>query len=538
MKAFEEYNREIRKNIIDQWAKSGHNIAGLENDPVINLLLSALAYQAYHIHRDIDQYEEKLFKNMRDRTLPYQLTKPVPAFSVLEAAVKPGSGEKILDENCSFDFVNSKKQKVVFSPILSTKVMCATLSMAEQLQENVWKVILESKEPIESLSGLSFYLDTLEPVEIESVKFRNKELPLIKPSQYSELPFTGWFNNAHLFINQNYYLFGTYDFWKELFLTNTTKLFYIGQYGKEISTKGETNIELEVAFNKAVSNNTLLKINCVPVVNVEKKEVALDERNPVRDLSSETEEFLNFLFEKNGKNDFDNVILRQHNVERYNSEQLFEQIQDMLYRFNTDYYAFQNIKELSATDKLQSLKEIMDDFRGIVSKADEKMINDHYYAILKKNSNDVKRVDLKYLVTSGAAGNGIKEYTKPTKSPVIIDNAKTSLLVEAKGGRNSIKDEAVKEEIAKYYFQTKDRWVTPADITLFIKTFYHNDDILGKEIENISIDRQATSIQISIILKSDSYLRESGDIQSLEKTLQNKITLRSSGILPFIVKIS
>jgi hypothetical protein len=538
MKTFEEFNRENRRTIIDQWAKSGHNIAGLENDPVINLLLSALSYQAYQIYRSINQTEEKMFRNLRDRTLPYQLTKPIPAFSIIETALKPGCGEKLIDENCSFDFVNSKKQKISFSPILTTKLLSASVTMTEQLKDNVWKVVLTSKEPVESLSGLSFYLDTNEPVEIESITFRNKEFPLIKPSQYTELPFTEWFNNAHLLLSQNYFLFGTYDFWKEIFLTNSTKMYYIGQYGKEFATKGESTIELEVTFNIPVSNNKILKINCIPVVNVEKKEITLDDRNPVKELTAENEEFLNLLFEKNNENILENVFLRQHSVERYNSKQLFEQIQEMLYRFNTDYYAFQSIKELSATGKLDSLKELMDDFKGIVSKAEEKMIQDNYYAVLKKNNNETKRVDLKYLVTAGKAANGIKEYSKPTKSPMVVDNANTSLIIESKGGRNSVKDEAHKEDIAKYYFQTKDRLVTPADITIFIKTFYFNEDMLGKEIENITINPERERVKISILLKSDSYLREAENIEFIAAVLKNKISLRASGILPFEVKIS
>jgi hypothetical protein len=538
MKTFEEYNKENRKNIIDQWAKGGHNIAGLENDPVINLMLSALSFQAYQIYRNLNNYEEKICRELRDRTLPYLLTKPVPAFSVLEAKLKPGVEEKVIEENCAFEFANSKKQRIMLSPLLTTRVLGTTLTKSEQVNEKVWRAALELKEPLEFLTGLSFYIDSSEPVEIESIKFRNKELPLIKPTQFSELPFTQWFNNAHLLISQNYYLYGTYDFWKELFLVNNTKLYYIGQYGKEISTKGERNIEMEITFNIPFENSELLKINCVPVVNVEKKEITLDDRNPIKDLSTESEEFLNILFDKDAENDLKNYFVRQHGVERYTSDQLLEQLQEMLNHFNTDYYAFQSIKELSVTNKLDSLKEIMDDIKGIVVKAEEKMIDNHYYAIYKKSTPESKKVDLKYLVTTGAAANGIKEYTKPAKSPVFIDNAKTSLLVELKGGKDGVVDDTQKNVIAKYYFQTKDRLITPADISVFIKTYYYHEGILGNEIENITLKKENNCFNISILLKSESYLRELETIDTLAEILQNKITLRSSGILPFKVKIS
>jgi len=538
MKTFEEYNKEIRKNIIDQWAKTGYHVSGMENDPVINLFISAISFQAFHLQKNINQFEEKTIHELLNRTVPFHLIKPIPAFSIIETGLKPDCNEKIMDETCSFEFINQKKQKISFTPLLNTKVINAKLSMVEHLKDNVWTIDLQSPEPLESLSGLSIYIDTQEAIEIESIKYQNRVLPLIKPSHFNEFPFSGWFTNAHLFLDKNYYLFGTYDYWKELFLTHSSKLYYIGEYGKEIATKGETIFKLEITFNSPVNSNNILKINCIPIVNVEKKEITLDERNPVKDLSSETEDFLIFLYDKNFEKDMDNILIRQHGVERYNSAQLFEQLQEMLYRYYADYYAFQSIKDLSASDKLDVLKDIMDDFKGMVSKMEDKMVSEHFYALLKNTNNEVKRVDLKYITTCGAAGNEIKPYSKPVKAPVVCDTNKTSLLMETKGGRNSVKDKIQKEAIAKYYFQTKDRLVTPSDITVFINSFCFNEGILGNEIENISVNRKNDSIQISIKLKEDSVLHELENIGSLAETLQNKITMRSSGILPFKVIIS
>jgi hypothetical protein len=539
MKIFEEYTKEIRKKIIDQWTKDGHNAKNMENDPVINLLLSALSYQAYHIHKNINQYEEKTIREFRDRSIPCHLIKPIPAFSIVETKLKEGCEEKIMDETCSFEFVNSQKQKFAFTPLLNTKIIHAELEFVEKLEENVWKIELRTANPIDNLSGLSFFVDTHESIEIECIKCFNNELPLIKPSQYHQLPFTKWFNNAHLFLEQNYYLFGTYDYWQEIFLTHYTPLFYIGQYDtKKTPLGGQTHIELEITFSKPVSTTNLLKINCIPLVNVDKKEITLDDRNPVKDLTSDTGQFLNLLCEEENKKDIENIFIRQHGVERYNSDQLFEQMQEILYRYNADYYAFQNIRELSATDKLENLQNVIDEIRGVVNKSEEKMIKDHYYAILKKNNNETKKVELKYLTTAGASANGIKEIEKTAKIPIALDINKTNLLLETKSGKNSITDETQKDDIAKYYFQTKDRLVTPADITIFIKTFYYEEDKkLNDEIENISIRHENEYIAVIINLKHDSFLKNSDKAESLAKVLQNKITLRSSGVLPFKVHI-
>jgi hypothetical protein len=211
-------------------------------------------------------------------------------------------------------------------------------------------------------------------------------------------------------------------------------------------------------------------------------------------------------------------------------------MEDMLYRYNSDYYAFQDIKELRTNDKLENLQYVMDEMKNIVNKAEEKMLKDHHYAILKKNDKGIRRVEINYLTTSGAAANGIKKGETSTRASTYINFNQTSLLVETKGGANGIKDEAQKKDIAKYYFQTKDRLITLSDISLFIKTFYFENGKLGKEIDNIIFKRETNHIEINIVLKNDSLLKNSDKTIALSSILQTKITLRSSGILPFRVQ--
>jgi hypothetical protein len=351
------------------------------------------------------------------------------------------------------------------------------------------------------------------------------------------LPFTKWFNNAHLFLNQNYYLFGACDYWQELFLTNTTKLYYIGRCHKKTLQNETTNIELDFTFNRTTDANNFLNINCIPVVNVEKEEITVDERNPVKDLSPDIGEFLNLLYDEENQHGYKNILIRQFNVERFNSYQLFEQMQEMLYRYHSDYYAFQTHRELKTGDILNNLQLIMEDMSHVVDKLDKKMHKDHYYAILTKSNQNVKKVDLQYLTTNGASSNGIRKNEKALKTPVALENSKTVLLLETKGGRDVVKNEAQKDDIAKYYHHTKDRLVTPVDIAMFIKTFYFENVRLGDEIENISIQHDDNHITVTVNLKDNSELKASDKREILSEMLQNKISLRTSGILPFHVKI-
>jgi len=538
MKRFEEYNNEIRKNIIDLWTRDGYMIKNVETDPVVNMLITALSYQAFHIYNNISQSEERTFRGLRDRTIPFHMLKPIPAFSIIETKLKPNCEEKMIDETCTFEFMSaSKKQKFSFAPLFNTKLLNAELKIMEQIGENSWSIALECTSPVDSLTGLSFYMDTQELSTIESVKYQDKPLPLIKPSQYNDFPFTKWFNNNHLLKNQNYHLFGTYDYWREIFLTHSNHLYYIDQYDKNMISFDDKTIKLEITFSSPIDIKNNLKINCVPIVNVEQKEISLDYRNPVRDLAPENGEFLNLLCTEEYEKDIENISVRQHGVERYNSNQLFEQIQEMLNRYYSDYFAFQNIKEFNTTDKWENLQNTMNEIRYIANKSDEKKVKDHYYAILKKDKNEVKKVDLQYLITQGASANGIFKDGKAVKTPLVVEVSNTFMLFETKGGRDSIQNETQKEDIAKYYFHTKDRLVTPADIIAFIKTYYYGERKLNDEIENISISPMEDSIHIIINLINNSYLRKIEKTEVVEDELQNKITLRSSGVLPFIVRI-
>jgi len=529
MKTLEEYREEVKKNAIDQWRKEGHTaFKNMENDPVIDLLLSALSYQAFYIQKNIGQYEENTLRDFRDRTIPFHLIKPVPAFSIVETKpVKTSNNDetgtgRILDETCIFEFKKSK-----FAPLLKTRIVNAEIKNIRQQEKNSW-IEIQFANPVENLSGLSFYIDTSELIDIEAIRYNDYELPLIKPSQYNELPFTKWFNNAHLFLNQNYYLFGTYDYWQEIFLTNTCQLFYIGEYDtKEIPLTSETTIELEIILNSPIDIDISdkLKINCIPVVNVEKREVTLDSRNPIQDLSSDAGEFLNLLYDKEDRKDIeeytDSFLIRQHGVERYNPRLLLEQMHEIVYRYDSDYYAFQSISGLKNGDKLKKMQEIIDDISDIVSKEFEKNnIQNHYYAVLKKHENE--SVNLNYLITSGESANRIRKGDKAIKAPNYLDRNKTILLLETKGGKNSIKDESEKENITKYYFLTKDRLVTAADI----RAFCHKE--LGDSIDNIDFSKKNGYIEINIKLKADN-----PKIDAI--TLQRKIELRSTGAVSYQV---
>lgn len=552
MNTFDEFYEEIKAAAIEHWKKDSYDTFNdAEKDPVVNLFLSAFAYQTFKIKKNIEDFEAGSVREFRDRMLPFGLIKPTPAFSVIQTKLSKTEGEesgiKWADESCLFEYTKGKS-KFDFYPLLRTKIINAELKIQEKTDHS-FLIDLKSTSAIADLSGISFYFDSEIPVDIE-IHYKGKPLPLVKPTQYNELPFTKWFNNNHLFFKENNHLFGNYDYWQEIFLINNVQLFYIDHYDpKEFVLKEGKNIRLEILFKKKIDPAKCdVRINCIPVVNVEKRELTLTENKPIQELASGDGEFLNLLcyndFEdENSLRDFvDSFLIRQFGVERYNTRQLLKQLHDLSTRYVSDHYAFQHIdrvKDDNNYEKMQKIMQHLDNLRETVEKINrdvlnkfESKLNSGYYAILRMNSNlspKSKYVYLEYLSTTGSQPNGIKKNEKPTKTGIGLDRNDTFLLRDVDGGKDSIKDETQKENITSYYLLTKDRLVTMADI----RSFCYKE--LEGNAEKIDIFKEERTIRINIKTDKDWRFRNKDKLESYAEALQKKIELRSSGILPYRV---
>ena len=539
MNTFEDYNREIIEAAVKYWQNNDANesFRGMENDPVVNLLLTVLSYQGFQIEKNIEDYERNTVRNLRDRIIPHHLIKPVPSFSIVETQISDATEdacEQIIDENNLFEFEKLKK-KYTFFPLLKTKIINAE---CEEISRNENSIIvrLSSKQNIQDLSGISFHFDCQGFAEVEKIMVQNNSLQLIKPNQYNELPFTKMFNNNHWFMKGNQTLFGTYDYWQEIFLTNSTNLYYIDNYNAEdLPFENEKEIELEIFFKENVENISEIKINCVPVIQVEKREICLSKTEPIKEMESENGEFLNLLAPENEDNFaryINSFLVRQFGTERYNPRMLLQQLQGIADRYISDYYAFQNIDGLKSGNKLNELKESVENLLNALEKNSEEnnwskeTKKNNYYAVLRKNSGD--NLYISYLTTSGETANGIKKGEVATKVNSPLNKQKTKLLYDTSGGKNSITNELQKEDIAKFYIQTKDRIVTLADIRAFCYK-----EIGSNKIEKINIEKHCNTLEINIKLNKSG----KNESQNLESILQKKLELHTNNNMKFQVII-
>jgi len=540
-KSFEQHRRQLIKEAIEHWDENGELI-NIENDPVVKLFFSALAYQSHSISRDISALKDKVVSEFRNKLIPYHLIKPFPALSVLETRLGKNRDASVkqltsftVDEKCAFEF---GKNKISFAPLFNTTVIDGEIAEKQiDKDNNTIQLTLSTSEVIEDFSGMSFYFEDSEMIPDVEVSLNNQRLPTIKPDDCDNLPFTNWFQHHYLLSEDNQLQYGTYDYWLEFFIREHVYFCYIDTYNclkiKNTTTSPVFTIHFKNKLELRYFQNRSIRINCLPIVNVQKHSVVLDNNEPVKKLSVEKSVFLNLLVNENTEKNEDNFYIRHFGVERYHQEELLFQINDLFNRFITDYYAFKDIEDLKKGDKLENLYK---DFREIwpVLMRNENRNYSGVYAILKLNKNlkyQHNVVTIDYLTTNCELANNIKEGEKASTVSEFLDKGNTVLLMDATGGKEEEYNEETLNRLARYNLLTKDKLITISDL----KAFCYRE--LKEKITAISIQNTGKRIDILIELQEESAI-DSQKKNFHETLLKQKIRIRSLFSLPIVVKIN
>ena len=539
-KSFEQHRRQLIREAIEHWDENGE-LLNIENDPVVKLFFSALAYQSYSISREIASFKDKVVSEFRNKLIPYHLIKPFPALSVIEtrlgknkdASVKPLTSFKV-DEKCVFEF---GKTKMPFAPLFKTTIVDAKIAEIQaDYNNNTLQVTLASNEVIEDFSGMSFYFEDSEMIPDVEISLNNRFLPVIKPDDCDNLPFTDWFQHHYLLSEDNQLQYGNYDYWLEFFVKKHINVCYINTYNyqkiRNTSVTPVFTIHFKSKLELQYFQNRSIRINCLPVVNVQKNSVTLDNNDPVKKLSAEKGVFLNLLVGENTEKNENNFYIRHFGVERYNQEELLFQINDLFNRFISDYYAFKDIEDLKKGEKLENLYR---DFRELwpVMMRNENPNYSGVYAILKLNKNlkfQYNNVTIDYLTTNCELANNIKEGEKAGSASEFLDKDKTVLLMDTTGGKEEEYNEETLNRLARYNLLTKDRLITCSDL----KAFCYRE--LNGKIVDVSVKNTGKKIDITIKFQDESAFDPQEKFFH-EILLKQKIKVRSLFSLPIVVNI-
>ena len=540
-KSLDFHRREIISKALELWEEKSE-LRDIEKDPIVKLLLSALAYQSHSVLKEMETLKEETINEFRNKMIPYYLIKPFPAYSIIQTKIKENLKDKLVplttywvNEQSSFEF---GKKKYPFVPLFNTKIIQATITDKDVNRDtSSIDLTLTCSEVIEDFSGMSFYLEGIGVNEDVDIFIDNKKLPVIKPYEYENLPFSELFQSHFLLSEDNQLQIGCYDYWQELYLKNQIQFFYIGEYNPDRIINRNLSPVFSIRFKNLLKqeylNDCSVKINCFPVLNVQQNSEYLTDDEPVKKLSADNSTFLNLLVDIHTDNHIDDFIIRHYGLERYSHKELLFQLNDLFNRFISDYYAFKDIEELKKGEKMETIYKTFREILPVI-KQDTDDVHPSVYAILKlseKLTRPSDSVKVNFLTTNCELANGISKGEKPVTISEFLDKEKTVLLQDTAGGRKEERNEANINHLARYNLLTKDKLVTAADL----KALCYRE--LKDKIRNVSVKNTGEQINILITLKDD-YFPEQKEKAFYESVIQQKINARSLLCIPVSVVIT
>ena len=581
---FKQDANELFYEALKLWEKEGYltecdensPFYNIENDPIVKFFMIALAHQTNIIKEEIFNFKNNLLDEFTENIIPYNLIKPIPAFSIIQTA-KDKTIENECYANAETPFILEKesgigktKEKEIFQfiPLLETKIINAQILKVQKLESNKFSVRISYNEFNKDLSGVSFYF----PKSVFSdltISINNKILPLIKPNDFEKFPFVNWLDNEGITFN-NYLYYGSLDYWKDIFASQNIQFFIVDTYDTTKINFNKINLEFDLLFEFTTFNTDFdldvsdIKLNCVPIINVERGTVTLSHEEPIKKLSTESVNiqskferedstmstnpklFLNLLPPSQFLYDKEIFTLRRFGMERFNKNELLIKINSIVNLYVSDFYAYREIEGLKDGSKLKTLNIALKDVLDDVKK--EGVPNNGIYLVLNHSNNlseQNKSIEVSYLVTDGSKANEIKT-TSNIHPPIEFDKKETYLLLETIGGKDEETNQEIKKSIAQYYFLTKDRIVTKSDIRFFCFKELSTKFSINKEyIERIDIRNEITTslqgkyryIHIEIILKKTPNFANGLTVDFVENHLQRTIEIRSTILFPVKVNI-
>ena len=252
---------------------------GMENDPVVSLLMTALAYQEYNADNELSRLKSEVFEDFSHMLIPYDLCHANPASVLVQTGTDDNVNTVSLHAGMSFSL---SENRFNFMPLLDTTVYNANVESVVRLDARRWKVSLHFKEEISSLDGFSFLVDNLNFKDL-SITLNGNEIPLVKPWDYANLPLSGCFSIDAMLYN-NSLAYDATTTWLDLFATQNKRMFVVGNT-QNFFTCPVDKLELVFEFVRPnedfIFDKSQLYINTVLLVNTTLRSASLSVNNPI-----------------------------------------------------------------------------------------------------------------------------------------------------------------------------------------------------------------------------------------------------------------
>ncbi len=549
---------ELLKEIVGMWQMSDHKelLEGIEKDPIFSMFIMALAYQSNEFDYEIERLKGNLLEDFAKMLVPDNLISAVPAVALLATNLNDNQTELMIDSDKSF---NMKGSDFGFLPLLKTKIIHNNIKYVKRIDGRRWKVALQFRSPIKDLSNISFYIKNPNFQDLE-ITYKNQKMQLVKPWDYSNLPLSSCFSIESMIYNKTL-IYNASHTWFDLFAQQNTRVFYFSD--SYLVGKNEDAIdliELEFEFfgindDFEFDENSLI-FNIVPVINADIHEANLTSSSPIFRVNSnkggDDKEFL-FLIQPNNEQLFngENIVLRTIDTDRFDISSLIKLSNAIVTKFNSDFYAYQNVLHLQNGSIIKQLRNILEVVKDEVNKQRETAVSG-VYIMLKKDGKDLDEkisYHIDYLTTNGTKINKFLNITSQFDTPKGLNPVLTQQIMEpilATKGAESIE---VKQALTKYNLMTNDRIVTPADIKAFCyKELFVRYGIIKDMVRKLNVVTQqhissthvGYEIMVDISLKDNPFLLKGfkDKISQAEFVMKKMLEVRSVGIYPINVFIS
>lgn len=576
-------------NLITDLKLKGEQI----DDPVSKLMLTALVYQTRQIQDEIDRIPDKVADRLCSYFIPKDKADAIPALCLIQPVLKPRKDmyPHKLAQGTFFSYKLDSRQALTYYPLFSNLIIPysrlhiltrhilksgdKTTGISFGPKGQVWLGI-ETGCDIESLCNLSFFIKGtggLLPERISAAE-GSVGLTYTAASKMESVPMAEPFDaqqSQHRFFEAlscwKYTLSGTED-GRLIYITDTLTnrdTFKCRAYPKKFLQALESNdldsfesntLWLLFDFGKDydVPDNIEIIPNVMPAVNVNINSVTLTQSAPIANLTKNDGTYFFSLIQTSsaaGRQGFNplekEIIIRDFDASRYDSDDLLRNIRELYHRFINDYYAFMDYYELKDGEQIRTLRESINKIcRRTLSEHTKAEKFDHgIYVMRNVNSPDQSSViRISYLTTSGKDGNLPKAgETMENRKDAAIDKD-VRIIVSGKGGENKA-DAGQRYELLRYYALTSDRLYTKMDIDAFIRMQIVKE--FGKDESkrirhNITVqgtggDRMLRrGLYIDISFKDEKNYRKAV-ASSLEKKLQQQISDRSCISMPIKVSL-
>lgn len=551
---------ELMREAINIWRQSDMNdfLEGLETDPVLQLMLTALAYQMNETIGDVEMMKTEVLEEYAHLLTPYEVGHAVPATAVIETALQENIPEMELTPQSQFAITGTNHN---FIPLLRTRVINAAVRSIVRVDGRRWKVSLTFKSPISHLSGLCFAVRNMNFQNVR-VTIKGQPVPLVMPWDYADLPLSECFSLDTILYNrsQTYHAQSTC---LDLFARQNVRMFCIRPHatGKLFPAESES-VDLMFEFtginDKFQFDRENFSLNTVLLVNAQLHKTTLSTASPISRVAGfdnrdeqTGQQFLHAIRPSEEQIYGNSLIeIRRVAADRFNQGQLVRLLHALIARYHSDYYAFQDIQGISGDKTMQALQEILSRLLEAAQKDKLRQLPGVYFLLREANTirqGDVT-VDISYLTTSGANVNSVLNNTSTFTVPTGFSAVDTRQIASPVMGSDEVREESAMASLSRYYLATNDRIVTPADI----KVFCYNEllsryGIVRDMVKAISVSRRQLAenhtcgyeIGVEITLADNSFVKRSFSekIPQVEILIQKMIEVRSANVYPIMVSI-